>query len=212
MARRYDIDKSAIEAEYRLGQMTYEELCTKFGISKSTLASYAKAGNWKRDQTEIVKAATKTSILRATVAAENRARDERRENQRTSGIDTPEEPMTEVDVAAEVNMRVIMGHRNGIKRLQKLTGTLTGELEVITDDMHSLAELIQMVRDDDADVRSKLIKLASLPSRVATAERLTNNYVKLIMAERVAFALDDDGKNTGASSIEDVLREVSRLA
>ena len=57
---------SAIEEDYRAGQLSVRGVAEKHGISESTLRSRAKVAEWARDLTNQVAAATRAKISRMT--------------------------------------------------------------------------------------------------------------------------------------------------
>ncbi len=57
---------SAIEEDYRAGQLSVRGVAEKHGISESTLRSRAKVAEWSRDLTNQVAAATRAKISRMT--------------------------------------------------------------------------------------------------------------------------------------------------
>lgn len=205
MARRSDIDKEALERDYRAGQLSFDAICSKHGVSKSTLSRYIKDGKWERDQSDLVRTATKAKILRQTAEEEvKQERQKRIEENPGAAI----EPISEIDVAAAVNVKVVMGHRRDIQRLKSLAGTLTGELEALAGRPIELQQLIAVVSENQPDALQAVMKFASLNNRVATAEKLANTLTRLITLERQAFGLDEDSKNKSESGVEDLLRAV----
>jgi len=200
MARRNDIDKEAIERDYRAGQLSFAAICKANNISKSTLSKFIKEGGWERDLTEAVKVATRAQVIQATIKQVQRTVDE-----------SADVIASGVDIAAAVNVQVVMGHRKDIQRLKSLAGELSGELEVIVGNPADLKDLVQAVREQEPDALPAVMRFASLANRVGTVEKLTATYTKLIALERQAFSLDDDGKNNADASVEEVLRAVHGL-
>lgn len=219
MARRSDIDKEAVERDYRAGQLSFAAICAKHSISKSTLARFVAEGGWTRDLTEAVKVATRAGLTEATIA-EGKEKGltappsvERLVQEKVGAlVEQHASTIAEgVDAAAAVNVQVVMGHRRDIQRLKGLAGGLFAELEAVVGDPVQLQTLINMVADQDPDALPTIMKLANVGNRIASAQKLVNTFQQLIGLERQAYGLDDDSKNGADGSVEDVLRAVHGL-
>lgn len=172
------IDWPAVERDYRTSQMTLRELGAKYGCDHAAIARRAKREGWQRDLTEAVKQATNAKLIEASV-----------NNAVNKAVTSEQQAVTNtVLAAAEVNTQVILGHRKGLREITAVRNLLLGQVAEAAANLPDLAEVIEMVRNQDdngvdkandamrkAMNRSSLIddlkKLAEVDERVRKGER-----------------------------------------
>lgn len=209
MARRSTknaIDWEAVERDYRIGQLTVGEIVTKHGMSKSTLMARVAKEGWERDLSDAVKVATKAGIVQATINELTAAAIEKKTERAAEVISSG------VDVAAAANVQVVMGHRRDLARLKSVSLKMLNELESATDAVPALHELTAMVAENSPEALPALGKFVSLAGRVATSEKLTAAFNRIVTMERQAFGLDEDGKNKADTTVEEILRAAQQGA
>lgn len=209
MARRSTknaIDWEAVERDYRIGQLTVGEIVTKHGMSKSTLMARVAKEGWERDLSDAVKVATKAGIVQATINELTAAAIEKKTERAAEVISSG------VDVAAAANVQVVMGHRRDLARLKSVSLKMLNELENATDAVPALHELTAMVAENSPEALPALGKFVSLAGRVATSEKLTAAFNRIVTMERQAFGLDEDGKNKADTTVEEILRAAQQGA
>ena len=100
--------------------------------------------------------------------------------------------------AAEINTRVILGHRTGLKALTDVKRTLLNQIEQAAANMTDLAEIIEMVRNPDDNgidrANDALRKAMSRSALVDDLKKLADVDEKVRKGEREAFGLDDTDK------------------
>lgn len=103
-----------------------------------------------------------------------------------------------VQAAAEVNTRVILGHRTGLLALTNVKRTLLNQIEQAAANMTDLAEIIEMVRNSDDHgidrANDALKKAMGRSALVDDLKKLADVDEKVRKGEREAFGLHDDGK------------------
>ena len=175
-------DWEAVERDYRTGKFTLRELETKHGATNSTIARWAKRNGWSQDLSAAVRQATNAALISEIVGSEC-------SKAQQSAADT-------VLAAAEVNTRVILGHRTGLKAITDVKRTLLNQIEQAAANMTDLAEIIEMVRkpDDNGIDRANdaLRKAMSRSALVDDLKKLADVDEKVRKGEREAFGLDDD--------------------
>lgn len=182
-------DWDAVERDYRTGLFTFRELGEKHGADYSLISRRAKKYEWSQDLSIAIKQATNTKLTEALVCAEVH-----KEQQKVH---------TTVDAAAEVNVRVIMGHRTGLQQITRVKGLLLGQIEQAVTLMPDLAEVIEMVRNPDENGRDRandLLRAAmERGALVDDLKKLTEVDERVRKGEREAFNL-----NTATPEVEGV--------
>jgi hypothetical protein len=102
--KRRKPDHDAIERDYRLGTYTLRELAAQHGCSHQAIARMAKTKGWTQDLCKAVRAATNATLIQDAVA--------------TSIAKSGQAVANSVQAAAEVNKKIILGHR---ARLSEVT-------------------------------------------------------------------------------------------
>lgn len=169
---RRRVDWDAVERDYRTDTLTLRELAEKHGCSHQAINKRAKSSGWTQDLAKQIKQATNAQLV-ATLVNQEVAK---------SG----QEVASTVLAAAEVNTRVVLGHRKRIADLHRLAEDAQSKLEAMgctLVDVREAGVFVQAVNG-----------LASITKT-------------LIEQERKAFGLDDEGAKK-KDSVEDLLREL----
>ena len=181
---RRGVDWEAVERDYRTGKFTLRELEEKHGVFNSSIARKAKNDGWTQDLRLAIRQATNAKLAGDLVS-----------NFASEGA---QNVSNTVLAAAEVNTRVILGHRTGLKAITDVKRTLLNQIEQAAANMTALAEIIEMVRkpDDNGIDRANdaLKKAMSRSALVDDLKKLADVDEKVRKGEREAFGLDDDGK------------------
>lgn len=177
-------DWEAVERDYRIDKFTLRELAKKHDANHATIARRAAREGWAKDLTGAIRKATNARVISETVQQK---------------CDTAQQNATDtVLAAAEVNTRVILGHRTGLKAITDIKRTLLNQIEQAAANMTDLSELIEMVRkpDDNGIDRANdaLRKAMSRSALVDDLKKLADVDEKVRKGEREAFGLDDADK------------------
>jgi hypothetical protein len=166
---RKAVDWDAIERDYRLDKFTLRELAEKHSVTHTTIARRAEKSQWTKDLAKAVRDATSQKLIQDATQQE---------------CNTAHQSATEaVLAAADVNVRVITGHRKRLTDLYALADSAQEKLETLglaLTDVREAAVFVQAVGN------------------------LTTMTKTLITEERRAFGLDDEEQKKQAS-YEDLL-------
>lgn len=198
---RKPVDWQAVERDYRTDKLTLRELAQKHGANHATIARRAGREGWAKDLTGAIRQATNARVIAETVQQK---------------CDTAQQNATDaVLVAAEVNTRVILGHRQGLNRLTEIKGKLLAQIEQAAEHMVDLAEVIEMVRkpDDNGIDRANdaLRKAMSRSALVDDLKKLADVDEKVRKGEREAFSLDVEAKQDDSGLEKMATDELKRL-
>ena len=175
------VDWDAIQRDYSTAKFTLRELEDKYGVFNSSIARKAKKDNWTQDLSKAIKQATNAKLTEQLI-------DE-------SVSKGAQDVSTTIQVAAEINKQVILGHRTGLKRITSIQQTLLGQIEQAANNLPDLEDVIEMVRkpnEHGVDKVNDQMRLAmSRSSLVDDLKRLAEVDEKVRKGEREAFALDD---------------------
>jgi hypothetical protein len=166
------VDWDAIERDYRTDKFTLRELATKYGVTHTTISRNAEKNGWTKDLTDAIRQATNAKLVQQTVQQQCT-------NAHQSATET-------VLAAAELNSRIIQGHRNRLAALHDAVETAKHKLMVLGDSV--------------ADIREAATFVQAV-GNLATATKT------LIEQERKAHNLDEEGTDTEASKQKRVLVE-----
>lgn len=183
--RRHDWE--AIERDYRTGHFTFRELQAKHGAGYSDIAKRAKEKGWKKDLRDEVKRATADALRVHQLAAE--ATEAQQESQQCDSA--------VVEATAELNKRVILGHRAKARTAGELAVKLMAELESSTQLAEHADALVQILAGEDGDAidlkaaRGVVERALSLGGRASTFKQLCDGLRIVVGIERQAFGLDE---------------------
>lgn len=155
--KKFDIDWDAIERDYRTDKLTLRELAAKHGGVHTTIARRAEKQGWNKDLTDAIRQATNSKLVQQSVQLQCN-------NAHQSATET-------VLAAAELNIRIIQGHRV----------RLTALYDAVTSAKDKLMELGDAV----TDIREAATFVQAV-SHLATATKT------LIEQERKAHNLDEE--------------------
>jgi hypothetical protein len=179
---RRTTDWDAVERDYRTGKFTQRELADKYGVTHGAVGKQARARGWKKDLTEEIRRATNAKLTEQLVCSEVAKGSQQVANT--------------IAAAAEVNTRVILGHRAGLQAITNVKRTLLSQIEQAASLLPDLAEVIEMVRQPDDNgmdrANDALRKAMSRSALVDDLKKLADVDEKVRKGEREAFALDED--------------------
>ena len=179
---RRTTDWDAVERDYRTGKFTQRELADKYGVTHGAVGKQARARGWKKDLTEEIRRATNAKLTEQLVCSEVAKGSQQVANT--------------IAAAAEVNTRVILGHRAGLQAITNVKRTLLSQIEQAASLLTDLAEVIEMVRQPDDNgmdrANDALRKAMSRSALVDDLKKLADVDEKVRKGEREAFALDED--------------------
>lgn len=172
-------DWERIEAQYRIGTMSLREIAEKHGITEGAIRKRAKRDSWTRDLTAKVKAKADELVRTEAVRKEYAERTEKEA----------------VEVEAQVQARIRLGHRRDIAKSRVLAMALLDELEAQTANPDLIQQLGEIMIDPDKSGNDRKIAEAfqraiSLGGRVQTMRSLADTLKTLVSLEREAYGLD----------------------
>ncbi|MCE3025738.1 hypothetical protein [Salinicola sp. DM10] len=178
--KRYDWE--TVEADYRTGRFSLQQLADKHGPSKTQVARKAREEGWEKDLTQAVQQRTREKLTR-------------------NESDLPDTPECDiVERAATENASVVHGHREALAQwrginerfIRRLTEQLdrgTREVQLKTGD---IAEI-----DLDLDYVGKCIGHG------------TGALERVVKMERVSYGLDVDTGEGEGKSLQDLMGELA---
>ena len=195
MSKDKQIDWERIEIDYRAGILTLREIADQQGVSHVAIMKRAKRDSWTRDLNAKIQARAKELVTKEQLPAP--VTKERLETEKAT-----------IEANAKVISDVILSHRTGIDRLQKVCDSLMDELvtqAISREELQEIAELVvlQQTQDgeqpDPKDVQKRLgsfLKLLGLSDRAETFKKLVDAKTRLVTLERTIFDFDKGaGKN-----------------
>lgn len=125
-------DWEAVERDYRTGKFTLRELAAKYNVSHQSVDGHVKRKGWTQDLSDAIRQATNTRLTNDLV---NKEADKNRQD-----VDKV------VDVAAEVNVRVILSHRSRLASLNDAVETAKAKLLALGDTVADIREAATFVQ------------------------------------------------------------------
>lgn len=215
MGRRTDIDWDPIKRDYEANLLTGDELATLHGVDRASIYRRAKKEGWTKNLAAQVQARTEARLVTATAATG-------KQQSNTNATPDPQKPATgkpsrakanatgqpaqstedeAIEVAAQANVAVILGHRTDISRARKLTARLLDEAETQAEDVSKVLPMLAGAVDvvvggkalpasDIVRIQAALHRAKELPTRVATLKGLTEAMRLQQGLERQAFGID----------------------
>lgn len=173
-------DWDAVERDYRTGAFTLRELEAKHGVFNTSISRKAKSAGWTQDLSVAIKQATNARLAEGLVS-----NDVSKCLQNVS---------TTIQVAAEVNTNVILGHRADLLELKQVKKLLLEQIRQATTNMADLADVIEMVRSPDENgidrANDALKKSMGRSALVDDLKKLADVDEKVRKGEREAFSID----------------------
>lgn len=179
-ALRAKADWDAVERDYRTDTFTLRELAEKHGVTHTTISRRAEKNGWTKDLTQAIRSATNSKLVQQTV-----------QQKCTSAH---QDATNTVLVAAEINASVVLSHRKGLNRITAIKERLLDQIEQAVVLMPELAEVIDMVRqEDDRGVdkaNDALRKAMARSGLVDDLKKLAEVDEKVRKGEREAFSIE----------------------
>lgn len=121
-------DWEAVERDYRTAKFTLRELAAKYACTHQAIGNQIKRHSWTQDLSVAIKQATDTKLVNDLVAK--------------SGQDVA----NTVLAAAEVNSRIILGHRIRLVDLASAVDTAKEKLLILGDSVADIREAATFVQ------------------------------------------------------------------
>ena len=192
-------DWDAIERDYRTAKFTTRELEAKHGVSHSLIARNAKSKGWTQDLAIAIKQATNSKLIDALVNSEVH-----KGSQEVHNV---------VEVAAEMNMRVIMNHRHGLNDLTDVKRVLLDQIKQAAANMSDLADVIEMVRSPDDSgmdrANDALKKAMGRSALIDDLKKLADVDEKVRKGEREAFNIESMAPTDEGNPLSKLMEMVS---
>lgn len=178
------IDWEAVEREYRAGQLSVSEIGRQHDVSHTAINKRAKRDGWARDLAARVRQEVSTRLVSDEVSAAN--------------------AQEAVDAAAQRGVEVVRSHRRDIGRGRDVLARLIEELDMVTAHRGEIEEEIEAFTDPGEAATEKAMASAekrraamhravSLSSRAGAMMSLSSAMKNVVVLERQAFSLDEDG-------------------
>lgn len=196
---RSKIDWDAVERDYRTGKFTLRELEAKHGVSYAQISRRSTKEGWTKDLREVIRQATDAALLHETV------------------MEAQKDATETVVVAAELNKRLILGHRHDLQATRDVASALLGELSraaLLAEDQEVLAQVLAgpgAKPVEEFRARAAVAKALSVTARIGSVKQLADAFDKLQVAERRAFGLDDKAPPADTSLTDLATAELRRM-
>lgn len=194
------IDWDLVEADWRAGIKTKQQMADQFGVSRAAMDKRFKKLGITRHLGDKIRAKAQSIVEAAAVESPDLP---------------PLPPGQERDIIeanAAMQSKIILSHRTDIQRARKLSMSLLDELEFQTDNRDLLEQLAYLLCEPDEKGQNKRLelfeKVISLGSRAGTMKTLADSLRGLITMERQAFGLDEKNDDDMGSGVEDAIRRV----
>lgn len=193
-------DWEAIERAYRLGNKTISQLADEYGVNKSSISRRAKSSGWIQDKTEEVQ--TIASALLTQSLCVN-ATQNATSNATPSAFD--------VQIAAQTQANVVLGHRKGLAKLSGLRDRLLDDIEGAIDLLGSHKDILSALSDGDGEALvSRVSKVLGRSVIIDDLKKLAEIDEKVRKGEREAFGIKEEGEKT--ASYEQMLERLAGLS
>lgn len=190
-------DWERIEASYRAGTMSLREIAAAHKITEGAIRKRAKRDDWQRDLNAKVRAKADELVRKELVRSEVRA-------------PTATERQT-VEVEAQVQARIRLGHRSDIARFRALALSLLTELEAETGNADEFQQLGEILRSEDErgqDKRNDIYRrVISSAGRIDSTKKLAETLKVLIGLEREAYGMTADAGEDPGSKMEKAMAD-----
>lgn len=197
-APKRQIDWDLVEADWRAGIKTKQQMSTQYGVSRAAMDKRFNKLGITRNLADKIRAKTDSIVAESIVKV---------------APDLP--PAQERDIIeanAAMQSQIILSHRTDIQRARRLSMRLLDELEFQTDNQDLLEQLAYLLCEPDDKGQNKRLelfeKVISLGSRAGTMKTLADSLRGLIVMERQAFGLDDKSDDEAGSGVEDAIRRI----
>jgi hypothetical protein len=203
VADKKPVDWAAIEVDFRAGVKSVRVIASEYGVSHTAINKRAKREGWPQDLAERIRAKAADKVSRAAVSSKVSAQKAATDNRM-------------VEASAQLQVDVILAHRQDIRRGREIVTALFLELgaKQLTDAelgalVSKCAEIKEMPADEAILLLGALIKSMDLGGRAQTAQRLASSLAALIDSERTAFSIDD--RTRGANEVVEGLKRLASM-
>ncbi len=157
MARRSDIDWTAVECDYVAGSLSNAQIALKYGIADSSIRLKAKENGWKRNLAHAIKARTAEKIATIDVAQliEQSAHE--------SAEKSAETILSAVETASDIATGIVLKHRAMLRRDAERAERLEQIFDQGLDELEKPSDALPYVQ--------AFATLATAKSKVIDAER-----------------------------------------
>lgn len=190
MGRRNDIDWSAIQRDFRIGQFSLRQIAANHGVNHGSIGRRAVKEGWVQDKSEEVRERTRAALI--TKETESATQNS------TQSTPTP----ADIDAAVHTNVALVREHRADIREGREVAKSLMQELREGTDNRAEIEQTIGDETRDDKTVerRNRMLRAVALPMRATTLVSLANANKTFIALERQAFNLSPDPTEGAAAA------------
>lgn len=200
MTEKRVIDWEAIEADWRAGVKTKQQMSIEHGVSRAAMDKRFKKLGIERDLREKIQAKAEALVTQHEVAEGV-----------TSATSATEAAIIEVNATVLAGVRI--AHRKDIQRFRALCLAMLEELEAETRDRDLFQELGELLRSEDdkgQDKRNDLYqKVISSAGRIDSLKKLSETLKHLVGLEREAYGIAvADDKAQGADEVPAMLAKL----
>lgn len=189
-------DWEAIEKAYRLGNKSLAQLGEEYGVSHTSISRKAKKLGWIQDKTEEVQTIANALLTQSLC---NNAPS----NAQPSAFD--------VQIAAQTQANVVLGHRKGLAKLSGLRDRLLDDIEGAIDLLGSHKDILSALADGDGEALvSRVSKVLGRSVIIDDLKKLAEIDEKVRKGEREAFGIKEEGEKT--ASYEQMLERLAGLS
>ena len=193
-------DWEAIKKAYRLGTKSNIQLAEEYGVDKASIGRRAKKECWIQDKTEEVKSIANALL---TQSLQNNATHNATDNATPSAFD--------VQIAAQTQVNVVLGHRKSLGKLAQLRDKLVQNIEGAIDGLGDHQEILAALADGDGEALvSRVSKVLGRSVIIDDLKKLAEIDEKVRKGEREAFGVKEEGEKT--ASYEQMLERLAGLS
>ena len=188
-------DWEAIEKHYRIGKLSTQQLADQYDVDKSSISRRAKKYGWIQDKTEEVNTVANALLTQSLVHNAPK-------NATPSAFD--------VQVAAQTQANVVLGHRKSLGKLAHLRDKLVNNIEGAIDSLGRHDEILAALEDGDGEALvSRVSKVLGRSVIIDDLKKLTEIDEKLRKGEREAFGIKEEGEKV--ASYEQMLERLAGM-
>lgn len=200
MTEKRVIDWEAIEADWRAGVKTKQQMSIEHGVSRAAMDKRFKKLGIERDLREKIQAKAEALVTQHEVAEGV-----------TSATSATEAAIIEVNATVLAGVRI--AHRKDILRFRKLCLSMLEELEAETKNLELFEELGDLLRSEDKngqDRRNDLYaKVISSAGRIDSLKKLSETLKHLVGLEREAYGISvDDKPDDSGKGLPEILTQL----
>ena len=169
MAARFDWE--AIQADYRTGRYSLQQLSDMHGPNKASISKRATRDGWEKDLSQAVRQRTREKVSRSHIDTSAR-----------EALDKSDDEI--VEEAATLNAAVAQGHRKHLERWRNLEGKYA---DLLTEQLERGTMTVQLKNGDLAEIDVPLDYIGKAMSNGTTA------LEKIVKLERQSYGMDEEG-------------------